>query len=1455
MNTLAWMLGALRRAGLWFGGASRRVVAAALLLGLGLHVAAAQAQTLRIDNAIAAEGDEYIDFIVRLNPTAATTVYFDFATVDGTAKAGAHYHARNGHRVAVPARASSHPVRIRLTDAVRADRAQDTLIRQFKVVLSNPQPFIARLQGGGASITAVGSIIDDDAPPTPSYDSADVYVNPAAHAVDPGDTITQTYTLWSNGGFSHDVLGVVPGSRWTGEIWANRGLSSGERCQTRGSTVKRTKAGLLRVAGAVMGDRSFGGLGPQRRCTYQVSHRVPANARPGVYRNKLSNGNNYRITINGPRLSIADVTVAEGNTVDGDKIVVDLPITLTEAAPAGGLTFRYATMDGTAKAGRDYTTHSGVATITGGSSGWGVRVPIRRDDTELQPPRQFYVVISDLGPGVSFGFEDGTATAVTATVTINDNVGTPAEITISDAVVEEDAEYIDFPVRVTPSNPRRTVEWDFTTEDGPGATVGVEYISASGTTRIFADGRGSNVRVHLTDQIRADAYRHGTRQFKVRLSNPMHGYFPGGADSITATGTIVDDDLYRQPEMSIRSSQQRVATGNDALFVVDADAEIVTALFGQQVPIQLSQPDGGDFLDTSPTAVTFGAGSTTATLTVATKSGAEGAGTVTATLTAGNAYAPYRIAQGKASAGVFVFNDSETPVVGVSAEAGITEGEPLRFHLSAAPRPKAPLTVQVRLGGADGFVATRPATVTFAADASSVTYSVATTDDTTHEADATATFTVEATTDYSYYLNQDPTVASAVITDNDTPQIDFSSATAVTVAEGTSAAITLSATPAPYKALTVALESSQSGGVTIPHNAVFAAGATTATAQIGVIEDNQIDEPDRMVDVTLRGETAATGSHVDDEYFLSTAATPRVITYADNDDPPRVTLDGDAEASGGRDLLFSVTLNAPSGRTVTVDYKTSDDTAMAGVDYTSNTGTLTFLPGERSGEVLVATMRGDGGEKSMRLHLSNPHAASLVATFAEGKISEKPAVFIIANTQRVRESEGEAVFTIKLTAPPPGDIDLPVSATVEQEGNFIADGTHDRAVTFSAGRTSATLTVAIDDDNISEGDGAVTAKIIDNFMTTDTMPEPYIVDSTAGSATIVIEDDDGAVISATGYRVGEGGRLLFTVRLDASSNNEATVRYRTNGSPTPGATATVGQDYHRDIAGTLTFAPGETVKILGVRSVIDSMAEPNGESVILTLFEPVNAHFRGHEGGAGRITATGWILDKATRFSVRVAPASSGVRFGRTARFEVIAPAPALAPTPVVVTVSQTGDVVVREDLGARVVTLATGASRAAFEVRTVASGSGGGQIYVAYGDAVARTAVFAGDPAQAAQDASANIAMTTHTAAAAELATATQQATMEATRERARAALTAKPRYGLALDGRAWAGYLARHLGRQPGNGAVEESRAMSAAPDWGRTPAIASRSLADLPALPRHIAFAMPLAGTDDTGAALLT
>ena len=94
-----------------------------------------------------------------------------------------------------------------------------------------------------------------------------------------------------------------------------------------------------------------------------------------------------------------------------------------------------------------------------------------------------------------------------------------------------------------------------------------------------------------------------------------------------------------------------------------------------------------------------------------------------------------------------------------------------------------------------------------------------------------------------------------------------------------------------------------------------------------------------------------------------------------------------AENSDGT-IDFLVTLDQAASGTVSVDYATVDGSARAGADYAATSGTLTFLPGERSKTVRVTILDDvhDEAAETFTLALSNASGGTIVDGEAIGRI-------------------------------------------------------------------------------------------------------------------------------------------------------------------------------------------------------------------------------------------------------------------------------------------------------------------------------------------------------------------------------------------------------------------------------------------------------------------------------------
>lgn len=124
-----------------------------------------------------------------------------------------------------------------------------------------------------------------------------------------------------------------------------------------------------------------------------------------------------------------------------------------------------------------------------------------------------------------------------------------------------------------------------------------------------------------------------------------------------------------------------------------------------------------------------------------------------------------------------------------------------------------------------------------------------------------------------------------------------------------------------------------SGNVTVSGSNITVDSTVTAFTVTVPTTTDTLDEADETVRLVIGGVTASSG------------------TITDDDAAPTITVDDVTESAGS--CIFTVSLSAASGKSITVDYATADGTSTAGVDYTAASGTLTFAAGETTKTVTV----------------------------------------------------------------------------------------------------------------------------------------------------------------------------------------------------------------------------------------------------------------------------------------------------------------------------------------------------------------------------------------------------------------------------------------------------------------------------------------------------------------------
>jgi CSLREA domain-containing protein len=370
----------------------------------------------------------------------------------------------------------------------------------------------------------------------------------------------------------------------------------------------------------------------------------------------------------------------------------------------------------------------------------------------------------------------------------------------------------------------------------------------------------------------------------------------------------------------------------------------------------------------------------------------------------------------------------------------------------------------------------------------------------------------------------------------------------------------------------------------------FAVADTSKTIVIPITSDT-LDEPDETFSVALSNAGGAT-------IGAPAAAT---VTITDDDPAPSLAITDvhAAEGNGGTTTLtFDVTLSAASGRQVTVDYTTADQTANAGSDYGARFGTLTFAAGEMAKTVAV-TVNGDvtaEPDETLRVLLSNPANATIADAEGIGTIDndDGPPAISIADVTVIEGNSGTSTATLAVTLTNPSSslvtVDWATNGNTAGSGSDFTSGSG--TVTFNPGQTSGAISVTIHGDTTVEGN--------ENLFVNLTNPaNGTIADA---QATVTIADDDGTPsLTISNLAVDEGaGTAAITVLLAPSSAQTVSVH-----ASTGSGTAAAGADY-TTTSSVLTFAPGETSQTFNVPIANDFVTE-GAETFSVTLDTAVNA--------------------------------------------------------------------------------------------------------------------------------------------------------------------------------------------------------------------------------------------------------
>jgi hypothetical protein len=310
------------------------------------------------------------------------------------------------------------------------------------------------------------------------------------------------------------------------------------------------------------------------------------------------------------------------------------------------------------------------------------------------------------------------------------------------------------------------------------------------------------------------------------------------------------------------------------------------------------------------------------------------------------------------------------------------------------------------------------------------------------------------------------------------------------------------------------------------------------------------------------------------------------------------------EGNGGTTAMtFTVTLSAPSTRTVTIDFATTDGTAVAGQDYVAASGTVRFAPGQTSRPITVNVLGDvlDEPDETFYVKLNNPAGATIAGSQATGTITDDdpPPSLSIADATVTEGNSGTtpASFVVSLSGPSGKTITvayLTTSGTATAGTDFEGAG---GTLTFAPGQTSQTITIPIIGDTSPEA--------TETFSVALSAPSNATI--ARGQATGTIVDDDppspgpapaSLQWAASSYSADENQTsIAVTVTRTGNTADQVSIRVVTQGGDAAPGVQYVPVDQ------PLVFAAGETAKTV-VIPILDDGTFDGDRSVDLVLRDP-----------------------------------------------------------------------------------------------------------------------------------------------------------------------------------------------------------------------------------------------------------
>ena len=877
--------------------------------------------------------------------------------------------------------------------------------------------------------------------------------------------------------------------------------------------------------------------------------------------------------------NLDDISLLADNGVTGVSVTAT-DATATETGPTTG-TFTFTRSGSTAAAltaninfagtasGGDVTSLPGTVTFAAGSA--TQTLVVTPGDDALPEGAETLSVTVQAGAGY------GPLAPDTASLTIADNdQPTVTVATTRTSTLESGGLPGEFTLtRTAPLTAPLNVVYSL----GGVATQGTDYTALSGVATLAAGQASAVVSIAPLD----DAILEGSETVNITLQANGLLYILGGGTF--ASLTLLDDE---QNEVSIAASD---ASANEDTLDPGVFTLTRTAPLGAALTVNLTHTgtaaSGADYVALPGTAVfPAGAATTTITVTPVDDAGADSPETVQATLQSGGL--AYRI--GTPSSATVTLTDADVPV-GVSVTATTPQAYEsfagtgyLQFSRTG-PTTSA-LTVNLSVSGTANAAdaSAIPATVTFAAGASTASLGATAVNDTLPEGPETIVVSVAPGAGYGA---AQPATATITVVDDDQSEITlYSFDSSASESGGDTGSFNFYRGSPSAGALTVDLTITGTAAngtdyTTLPTSITFAAGATSTSLTLTPIDDALLEGPETVV-VSI----AANGTN-----YRAGSPTTATVTLADNEQSSvNIYANDDLAVEGGTDAgLFRLTRTSPTTAALTVQLAIAG-TAQNGADYATLATSVVIPAGSSQVDIPVTALNDAAleGTETVVCQIAPNGVQYGVGSSSNATVrildDEQPVVTISASVTSLPES-GASSSTLTLTRTPPLgaaiQVQVALSGTATPGSDFSAPP---QFLSLPAGVASTTFSLTALQDTALEGPETVIVTVVES--------QPAYRLGSPSSASVSIQDDDLPVVSVTASdasateAAGDAGQYTITRTPPLAGPLTVTFSFAYSG-----AYALEGSDFS-SIGTSVTIADGAASAQVNLQPLDDAVVEP-----------------------------------------------------------------------------------------------------------------------------------------------------------------------------------------------------------------------------------------------------------------------